>query len=401
LEYHVPVAFTPERPGFKYTNIQNDSSIEDDALASLLPRATIHPSVHRDPLDFASLARSPGTPKKFEDWIYTDAPQLSLHIVSFSDATLVTISWPHTFTDAMGVAALFDAWVLVLNGRESEVLPLHGFDVDPLLEFGTAPQEAFSLASMQLAGLNMALFVVRYLFELIWYPREEGRVVCIPATTLSSIKHEALKNVDATNPFLSDGDVLSAWWTRTVLQNMPWTWNRTIVLMNAFSLRGILSTSLLPGGSSYVSNAATAVYAILPCKEILSKPVAFTASAVHRAIVEQGTKGQMEAYSYAVKVGSPVFGDSSTLMVIISNWTKGKFFDTDFSSAVIREGIQMEKRTNPIGRPSYMHVGSYSEKYPSRNAFPIFGKDAAGNYWLGGRMRAGVWATVEGAIKAL
>jgi hypothetical protein len=398
----VPAAFDELRPGFKFSHIQHQSKIEQDPLASQLPRATTSPSVHPDSMEFNSLARVSDGPIKLEDYLSTDAPQLSLHIVSYENATLITLSWLHTFSDAMGAAALFDAWTLILNDRENEVKPFQGFDTDPLVTLGSSPSETYSLANLQVKGLSMLVFVIRYIFDLVWYRKEEGRVVCIPASTLFSVKEAAINDLAAAEgktPFLSDGDVLSAWWSRLVLEHMPETVNRTISIMNAFSLRGVLSGSLLPPNMSYVSNAAAAVYAILPAFEILSKPVSFTASAVRRSIVEQGTEGQMHASAAIFKHGPLVLGDSSTFMIIISNWTKGNFYQVDFSGAVRREGTPVDQRANLVGRPSYAHVAGHSHKYPTRNSFPIFGQDAAGNYWLGGRLRAGVWAKIEEALK--
>lgn len=57
---------------------------------------------------------------------------MGLHIVSFNDATLVTLHWLHVAFDALGFGALLDSWVLMVQGREHEVLPLHGYDYDPL-----------------------------------------------------------------------------------------------------------------------------------------------------------------------------------------------------------------------------------------------------------------------------
>lgn len=68
---------------------------------------------------------------------------LGLHIVSFTDATLATLSWSHVLLDDMRRKALLDAWSLVLQGREDEVLPLHGVETDPMATLGTHPTELY------------------------------------------------------------------------------------------------------------------------------------------------------------------------------------------------------------------------------------------------------------------
>ena len=65
--------------------------MKEHPIASQLPQATNRPSVQADPKDFTLLALGKGSPRTIEEYLYTDAPQLSLHIVSFTDATLVTL----------------------------------------------------------------------------------------------------------------------------------------------------------------------------------------------------------------------------------------------------------------------------------------------------------------------
>ena len=162
--------------------------------------------MHSDPSKFTIFARDKDTPLKFEEFTTADTPVLSIRIISFTDATLLSISWPHTFSDAMGITAIFDAWTLVLNGKEAQVPPLTGFDYDPLAVFGSESRAKFVLADRQLKGLSMTLFGLRFILEPVWYPRDEARVLCIPAATLACIKSTELQDitVEGQTPFLSD-----------------------------------------------------------------------------------------------------------------------------------------------------------------------------------------------------
>ena len=162
LEY-----FNKERPGFIYTHVEYDTSIEDHALASRLPKMSSRPSVKANPAEFRSLARRLDAPKKLDDYVFSDEPQLSLHIVSFGDATLVSLTWLHTFLDAMGTSALFNAWTLVLCGQEGLVPPLHGFNTDLLANLGASPTVQSVLTSRQITGLRMLLFATRSVVELV------------------------------------------------------------------------------------------------------------------------------------------------------------------------------------------------------------------------------------------
>jgi len=360
--------------------------------------------VQSDPTDFRSLARHPDTPSKIEGWLYSDEPQLFVHIVSFEDATLVSLTWPHTFLDAMGRAALFDAWTLVLTGREKEVPPLHGFDSDPLVTLGSAPTEKFALASHQVKGFYFFLFVVRYIFELLWYRKDEIRLVCLPASHVQSLKQTALQELAAqppskTPPFLSDGDIICAWWSRMVVKSVPVAPNRTILIMNAFGLRSVLANDLLPRDRAYVANAVSAVFALMPASSLLTKPLSDIASAVRRSIQDQGTRAQVEASTalaqeVVARTGHPhVFGDGSTQMIVFSNWTKARFYELDFSAAVAKRGEQGRN-----GRPTYLHVSQFANGISPRYAFPIFGVDGGGTYWLAGVLRTETWRKIEKSI---
>ena len=402
----MPASFSEERPGFSYSHVQYDTTIDEHPLASQLPKATTHPSVQTDPAEFRSLAQRPNGPTILNDYLYSDEPPISLHVVSFEDATLLSLSWPHTFMDAMGRAALFNAWKLMLDGRENEVPPFYGFDEDPLGELGSYPTEEYILAHLLIKGFGKAILIFRTIFALLRYRRESGRIVCIPASTFATLRETALNDLPTHNPnyrpsFLSDGDVLSAFWSKTILQEMPSTWNMTVNIMNAFGLRGVLSNDLLPPDKAYISNARSTVQAILPCSRVLSEPVSFTAAVVRRSIIEQGTRAQVEAFANLRRktLSMTIFGDSNAIFIIYTNWTKARFYEIDFGTAVVKAAITVEQRTSKRGTPSYIHVSRFvNSRLATRNLFTILGKDQEGNYWTTGFLREGIWEKVEKAL---
>lgn len=59
--------------------------------------------------EFGPLVRSADSPRTLADWIYSDRPQLHIHVVRFQDATLVTQTYLHTLMDAVGRSALLKA----------------------------------------------------------------------------------------------------------------------------------------------------------------------------------------------------------------------------------------------------------------------------------------------------
>lgn len=109
-------------------------SIKEHLVAGKLPEATNHASVQTTDPGFQSLATRTDVPTTLQEMIKRGAPQLSLHITSFKDATLVGLAWPHTLMDAIGLEHLLRAWSLVLAGREADVQPVLGAREDIMWE---------------------------------------------------------------------------------------------------------------------------------------------------------------------------------------------------------------------------------------------------------------------------
>ncbi|KAI1378576.1 hypothetical protein F4677DRAFT_371387 [Hypoxylon crocopeplum] len=410
LEYHIPDSFDEKRPAFAFSHVAHNSEIARHPTGNRLPKATAKPTVLSDPEEYAPLLRRWGAPRRLDDYLYSDAPQLSLHIVSFTDATIVSLSWPHTLLDAMGRRALLDAWIAVLEGRDDDVKPLHGVLHDPLLTLGSNPQEPYVLAHRRLSPLQALLFAISYIWmTLFWWRGEDTRMVCVPAAHVKALHQGARDYLAAqcdedekVKPFVSEGDVLSGWVTRLALLHLRHT-DQTVSIMNAFGMRSVLANDLLPPTHAYVGNAVAGVYAFVSMRDLFARPLGYVASAVRRSIAEQGTRAQVEARVAVDRAAgrrgkSAMYGDQNMVPVMVSNWSKAKFFETDFSAAVVRPGADPAKRANKIGRPSYIQPNGRMTGIPTRNSFPIVGKDAAGNYWLSGTLQRGLWRGVQEAM---
>ncbi|KAI8192967.1 hypothetical protein KHU50_012950 [Colletotrichum sp. SAR 10_65] len=293
----------------------------------------------------------------------------------------------------------------MLDGRENDIKPFHGFDDDPLADLGTKPKEEYVLADKLLSKWQMARFVFRQIWETIYYREEETKLVCMPATYLKKLKSLVNQEVKAQNAgsataFASEGDVVSAFITRLFIRHLPKTSNQTIVIMNAFGMRSALADDYLPPHRAYVGNAVTAVLAISSAKDILTNPLSYTAWAVRKAIIDQGSREQLEARIAAQKaIGFPLYGDGGMQMITVSNWSKAKFFEADFSAAVIKKGADSNTRPDRLGKPSFVMGDTISKGLSVRNASNVVGRDAHGNVWLGGVLRKGLWAKIAEALE--
>lgn len=317
-----------------------------------------------------------------------------------------------------------DAWSLVLHGRDAEVPPVYGFAADPLAALGSAPREEYKLADRQLNTWQLLVLGARMFLGRLWSPPTQDlkRVIMIPASFAQRLHETALADLASSEqeqeqpqasssesppkpaPFVSEGDVICAWWNRRVVgAQLPPTSRRTVAIHNVFNLRWVLGGDLLPAhGGVYVSNAAITVPTLLPARDLLARPLGHVAAALRAALQALGTRAQVEAFvagsrAAAARGSAYVVGDAWMHMTVCSNWTKGKFFDVDFSGAVKKPGAS---GAGGSGRPSYLQPHTFEKDGGSipTNAFPVLGKDGRGNIWLMGRFHRRHWPAIEEAL---
>jgi hypothetical protein len=386
-------------------------NINEHPLVSRLPKMTDRPSVLNEPLGFLPVISSADAPTKLDDWLYSDCPQLIIHVATFNDVTLVTVTFSHTLTDMMGMGSILNAWTAILHGQEDQVPPFIGFDDDLLVSVTEAtPPDKHVLWEKQLRGLSATCFRLRFTFEAYWYPKEE-HVVCVPGKYIKQMRQGALEQLAAESksegkePFLSEADVHYSWWSRVMLSALNPAADRTVALCSVFNIRGLLG-DLLPANGAYVGNAAKATCAILSVHQVLEKPLGFVASQLRAALLEQRTREQVEAIAAmqkaaTEKTGSSVlyFGDQGMLALVCSDWSKAKLFEVDFSPAVVKVGLPLAQRANRLGRPSYILPAIHKGFYAARNSGVVVGQDPAGNWWSQWTMRADAWPKVEEVLK--
>lgn len=179
-----------------------------------------------DPDDLSDLIYGPEIPRKLDDYIYTDRPELGLRIVSFSNSTIVVLHWMHLSFDALAKRALLEAWVLMLQGRENEIpTPLAAEDYT-LENCGKNPTERHVLADRHISKPGVFWWVLQNAYGLM-FRKKEHRMVCVPGTYLAKLRAKALADLAAEQlisekaeaPFLTEGDVLVAWLSRLAVAN--------------------------------------------------------------------------------------------------------------------------------------------------------------------------------------
>jgi len=160
------------------------------------------------------------------------------------------------------------------------------------------------------------------------------------------------------------------------------------------SLRKAFQGDLLPENEKehpYIGNAFGWGNVLVTASEVMNKPLSWLARQVRRAINEQGTRAQHEAYYDMVRTvgkGLPIiiFGDGGMYQIGFSNWTKAGLFDLDFSPA------SKTGKDRPC-RPVFIQENHGPVK--PVDGFFVIGKDEKGNYWTCAYKVKGQWAKFQ------
>lgn len=399
LEIRVPPKFTPERPAVSYSHRAIPSDIDDHPLAKTLPKPTPTASIQAGSHEFREFEASTDAPATLDEFLANDTPQLSLHVTSFNDATLVGLSWPHTLMDALGQQALLRGWSLVLAGRESEVPDFLGAREDALCAGPDEKQEEYRPKRLQ--GFAMFQFGLRFVAGLLWNRVVETRTIFLPKKAVAELRKQAQE--DLSGEFVSEGDVLTAWATRAVASSMP---PRPITVLHALNLRFRIP-SLIEAPGVFVQNMAVSAFSFFT-PELLRGPLGPIALENRRHLMEQTTEPQLLALLREMrKTYTPgsdttlLCGESNALLMPFTNWTRANVYQAaDFSSAVVRAG-EGESRSNPAGTIVYHHVNSMRQNPTMRNVVVVHGKDHDDHYWLTGLLLPAAWAKIEEEVKKL
>jgi hypothetical protein len=307
--------------------------ISDHPIASQMPHSVSKPTIFGAPERFRPVIHGSDYPKTFDDWTTTDRPPLSVHVGSFQDATILSLIFSHAVLDAVGISELMTAWLCVLDGCEDKIRPFHGFTEDPLRKaVGLVPKEKH-LFYDQIAGpFGFATFLVGVLLELIRYPQQETRTICIPDKYVRALKAEANADLAASAakdskgemPFVSDSDVLFAWWARLTVSCQNARPSRAVRLGNIFTFRGVMD-DILPPDAAYVGNAISCAYMTTTVKELLSRSLGEIALDLRNMLARQRTREQICAslslfHEFILKRKFLIFLPGNALRVTWSNW---------------------------------------------------------------------------------
>ncbi|KAK1656353.1 hypothetical protein BDP81DRAFT_414675 [Colletotrichum phormii] len=422
LEIHVPRIFNEARPAVRFSHVDHlNTNIDSHPLASRLPKPTgSTPSIQEGSHAFKSFAAPVDLPKSTDHYLKSDEPLLCLQVTSFADSTLVGLTYPHSLADAIGISELLKAWSNIIVGKSYLVKPLQGTYRDVLDSAGTnldkeASQRKFALESQQTRGLALISFIARYVWDIATRRTVQSRHIYLPANYLRHLRQGVEQELKETHggvaPFVSDGDLITAWGSRFVMSSRPWK-RCSAVICNVFDIRRRLENTFAPEGP-YLQNMILPATTVLSRQEAASATTAQIAQHLRQAITEQTGDVQTRsllrlARKWFAALGTmPLFARWDSRVIACSNWTKARFLDAaDISSAASGDVGEDNPCTGVVGnsaadaaqdhvRPVMFWGATMNADDKTRDAFMIYGKDGSGNYWVQGFLRKESWALIE------
>ncbi|KAK2603910.1 hypothetical protein QQS21_003945 [Conoideocrella luteorostrata] len=436
FEIHCPRIFTVERPAvtFSHDDDYRDNSISEHPLGSRFPRSTNLDEVTSIPYDseLQNLAIRTSFPTSIDDVIGKDAPILSLHVVTFSDSTIVGLSWPHILTDAFGIRVLLHSWSLVLAGRESDVPPVLSakqdiaYEVEKQINQGDVehpsivPAQDLIINKHRMSKGQLLQFLVRYMCSAYGKQGFERRLVYLPKRAVDALVDTTRQEADNSSVemgvkeeglYISRGDAITAWFSALVYTLQPKPRDISILsLVNLrYRLQPLLPTTEIAGSSGFhLQNLFLVSHMKLVAEVDLGKDRSVGSIAVktkrqaHLQTQQDQLTGLLRLACSKITPGknlSVLYGGVKDNMILVNNMIRMDFFTAvDFSPAVARQRDLSSSRKNPPGTIISFLFGYLNDRVPRASALTMLGSDHSGGHYLIMSMEPKHWHAVDAEL---
>jgi hypothetical protein len=216
-EYHLPKQFPDDYELFKWSSEERSHSIDEENTIVL----------KAPPADTKGISFLPGAgcidavfrpsswPDNLSDGNPGKDPMLYLHLISFSDATALTISYPHILGDQFGLANIVQAWLGIIRGQAPPTLVAYDEDVLPGNAYAMYPKHRVVRKGRVRVRkpLEYAFVLLPFLPELIFQRKEIEQTLYFPETMIASLRQKFSKELAeqyGSDAGISNGDVITA-----------------------------------------------------------------------------------------------------------------------------------------------------------------------------------------------
>ncbi|KAF4582088.1 hypothetical protein GQ602_006712 [Ophiocordyceps camponoti-floridani] len=395
------------------------SDVEQHPAASHVPESsTSGPQIFTsDKATMTSFAGWPSTPKDMEEMVKSARPLLTIHVTTFNNATIMGVTCPHFLMDGAGLGILLHNWSLVLDGREAEVCKLID-DREELFQRASqeTPKSSDPASDFELCetptGLSAVFFRLSNLRDLLVWSWASGRI----KSKAFFLRQKQLENlVQATReeqvgakhraPFISTGDVVSAWLIRCIAksQRLP----QRITSANIINCRPRLAPLRSSAkGSECIHNMSTFAFSPLTRRQA-NGSVASIAHTYRRRLQEQSKIQNLGRYWNHSREQWQTAGDvlfmigwhRSVVLAFDNHSAQDYIGRTNFAAAVAKRQETNERMNEPGFMVSYqLDVQILSVEWP---VIHFYGKDHMGNFWARAKLPQRTWDLIERELEAL
>lgn len=410
----VPQYFNKYRPSVQFTEEHHNMLMKDHAIGSQFPKAGSHPSMHPGPEALRSLTVHKDSPRSMLRHLRKTNPLIHLHVVTFVDATVVSLLWPHVMCDCVGWATILKSWSSIVAGRGHNVPKFIGYDRDAMRNVGKSHMPAESVLARRLTGLAGLKAKVDRIGRSLWFlpDKKETRIFCLPAEFLQKIYGAAVSGIP-NQFYLAEDDVITAWATKILCRRMSGS-SRVVAICKFFDSRPLLPEVFSKDGV-YVQNASFPYVTKIPAQAIFSSPISNIAKDIRVAFTEQARREQvlplaalMREDIDAKKIGKiPLIDKLDAHPVVFINWNKANLWSAvDFTNAILPSSQVDDDddaiRPEVLARPVHFHTDILGlHDLSPHEVFAMHGKDPKGNFWMSASLRRESMACFEAEFERI
>lgn len=404
LELHVPTSFTPGRPALYFSQDHADQRMKDHPIASQIPTAGERAQLFPESRVLAPLAYGPGAPRSLEDRLAGDFPQIALHVVTFQDGTVVSLSWNHIMSDLGGFAALIKAWVGHLAGKP---IPEFKSKDDAMRSLSENPpqEESLLIQDWVLSGWRKALWIAQFLCDQWWTSSAPAmHQACIPRDLMNRLlkncREAAVVHAEelGCDAFISEGDIITALGVRGAALTLGQLSRRSVAALSAIDVRSRFP-DIYSEDVAYIQNMSVGVFTVKPAREVLDMSIGALALSLRESVKTQASQVQLRLVSClaAKSVQStgnlPLVGDSTSYLSVTSNWSKARLLEImDLGPAVARPGRRTNaKAIQTSALPFAFHSKAVHLGRMTTPVLMIRGRDHNGDMWVEGECSSVTW----------
>lgn len=280
-----------------------------------------------------------------------------------------------------------------------------GIQLDPMSDLGTRANEAYQEAHNVMTVATLTGHFLRA--GLSSLRGAKLRRICIPKSFIQKLRNNIMKEAKQldsteTTAFLSDNDIICAWWTKMVTKHKDLKRGSNIAIHNIHSFRKTFRKDDFEN-KNYVGNTLTWIPTLVSQQTVMNHSVGCLASAVRKSVSAMKAKAQVEAFVKLQRQRPafmwPVFGDRDSTVLVFTNWTSCVTLELNFAALNKQNySTNVDIHSGKDMRTECFLGGLSYELFPLPGVYWI--TEDGHNYILAGYERPSFWDRVQRQLEA-